>query len=149
MYVTECCIGTKKMTPDSMQDEISASQDPTNPFINASDQLRAVAGLCNSGEFDAASFHLPLQERQINGDATDQAILRFSEFLGPVSYLRRCWKRHFELAFNSKNKFMIRTLSLVQEEGLKLALPRSEASSWSSEDLQVTILCRGQASVCF
>ena len=135
MYVTECCIGTKKMNPISMRDEISACQDNANPFINASDQLRAIAGLCNSGEFDAASANLPLQERQINGDATDQAILRFSEFLGPTSYLRRCWKKHFELAFNSKNKFMIRTLSLVEEEGLRLALPPSEASNWNPEDL--------------
>jgi sodium/potassium-transporting ATPase subunit alpha len=77
---------------------------------------------------------LPLHERKINGDATDQAILRFSESLGPVSELRQMWKKTFELAFNSKNKYMVRTLELVQEKGLKLALPSMEASSFRPQD---------------
>jgi len=102
--------------------------------FNAVDQLRAVAGLCNSGEFDAATNHLPLHERKINGDATDQAVLRFSESLGPVSELRRMWKKTFELAFNSKNKYMIRTLQLVEKKGLDVALPSTEAASFRSED---------------
>lgn len=77
---------------------------------------------------------LPLHERKINGDATDQAILRFSESLGPVSELRQMWKKTFELAFNSKNKYMVRTLELVQEKGLELALPSMEASSFRPQD---------------
>ena len=99
------------------------------------DQLRAIAGLCNSGEFDAASIDLPLLERKINGDATDQAILRFSEGLGPVSELRSLWKKHYEIAFNSKNKFMIRTSSLVKREGLTIALSAREIHDWSENDL--------------
>jgi sodium/potassium-transporting ATPase subunit alpha len=102
--------------------------------FNAVDQLRAVAGLCNSGEFDAATNHLPLHERKINGDATDQAVLIFSESLGPVSELRRMWKKTFELAFNSKNKYMIRTLQLAEKEGLDVALPSTEAASFRPDD---------------
>ena len=105
--------------------------DSSNPV----DQLRALAGLCNSGEFDASLSDVPLTERKINGDATDQAILRFSERLGAVSELRSLWKKHFEIAFNSKNKFMLRTLSLVEPRGLTTALSAQEIRDWGENDL--------------
>lgn len=98
-------------------------------------QLRAVAGLCNSSEFDAASMKLPLLERTIFGDATDQAILRFSESLGPVSELHRLWKKTYELAFNSKNKFMIRTYLSVIPQGLDIALSPAERENFGSADM--------------
>jgi sodium/potassium-transporting ATPase subunit alpha len=40
----------------------------------------------------------------------------------------------FELAFNSKNKYMIRTMALVEEEGLKIALPTSEIGAFHPDD---------------
>ena len=135
MSVTECSIGTKTMTPQSAREEMINIRHDHNISTNAVDQLRAIAGLCNSGEFDAATGNLPLQERKINGDATDKAILKFSEELGSVSELKRFWKKTFELAFNSKNKFMIRTFSLVDTEGLKYTLPLGEECHYSSEDL--------------
>ena len=121
------------MDPQCTRDEMMHRRSEGKGF-NAVDQLRAVAGLCNSGEFDAATNHLPLHEQKINGDATDQAVLRFSESLGPVSELRRMWKKTFELAFNSKNKYMIRTLQLAEKEGLDVALPPTEAASFRPED---------------
>ncbi|KAH7348562.1 hypothetical protein BKA65DRAFT_584292 [Rhexocercosporidium sp. MPI-PUGE-AT-0058] len=131
MFVTQCSIGMHNMTPESARD---VEFTPDGPSLNAIAQLRAVAGLCNSGEFDAATFNLPIHERKINGDATDQAVLRFSETLGPVSELREMWIKSFELAFNSKNKYMIRTFELAQREGLDLALPKAEAASFQAED---------------
>ena len=80
---------------------------------------------------------LPLNERKIHGDATDQAILRFSESLGPVSELKQLWRKTFELAFNSKNKFMIRTFSLVEENGLGLAFSNADAASFRGDDMYV------------
>lgn len=121
------------MTSEAARDEMMLHRSEGKGF-NAVSQLRAVAGLCNSGEFDAATYDLPLHERKINGDATDQAVLRFSESLGPVSDLQQMWKKTFELAFNSKNKYMIRTLKLVQQEGLNCALPTTEAASFQLED---------------
>jgi sodium/potassium-transporting ATPase subunit alpha len=56
-------------------------------------------------------MHLPIQERKINGDATDQAVLRLAESLGSVSQLRKDWKKVFEISFNSKNKFMVRIMA--------------------------------------
>lgn len=139
MFVTECSIGTHNMTPESARDEMMKESHIKDVVLSSNSvaQLRSVAALCNSGEFDAATFNLPLHERKINGDATDQAVLRFSESLGPVAELREMWKKTFELAFNSKNKYMIRTLQLVQKEGLALALPSTEASTFRPEDTYV------------
>ena len=105
--------------------------------LNAIAQLRALSGLCNAGQFDASTLHLPLHEQRINGDATDQAILRFSESLGPVTKLHEMWKKTFELAFNSKNKYMIRTYELVEQDGLRLAVSSQEASQFRPEDTYV------------
>lgn len=107
---------------------------------NAIDQMRAIAGLCNSGEFDAATRDAPLAERKINGDATDQAVLRFSEGLGSVAELRVQWKKTFELAFNSKNKFMIRTYSMADWKGLSMTLPLQDAAAFGAEDMFVSLL---------
>lgn len=134
MYVTECCIGTNTMTPEAARDDL-IHQRQSKSGRNASEQLRAIAGLCNSGEFDAATNELPLHECKINGDATDQAVLRFSESLGPVTELKNMWRKNFELAFNSKNKFMIRTLSLVEETGGNIVLPGLEAREFSYDDM--------------
>ncbi|CAL3970765.1 unnamed protein product [Diplocarpon coronariae] len=141
MFVTECSIGTHNMTPDSAREEMMllGRRMQEGRTSNAVAQLRAVAGLCNSGEFDAATLDLPIHERKINGDATDQALLRFSETLGPVSEIRQMWKKTFELAFNSKNKYMIRTLELVQKEGVSIALPDSEATVFGPEDTLLMI----------
>lgn len=124
------------MTPESARDEMVTQGDEKTQH-NAVQQLRCIAGLCNAGEFDAATIHLPLPERKINGDPTDQAILRFSESLGPVSNLKQLWKKEFELAFNSKNKFMIRTLSLVDKQGTSLALTAEEATAFTGNDMYV------------
>lgn len=134
MYVTEAAVASFNMTSETARDEMIRQRD-ANSGQNALDQLRVITGLCNSGEFDPATNHLPLPERKINGDATDQAILRFSEHLGSVSDLKNKWVKNFELAFNSKNKYMIRTLSLADKTGLCLALPRDEASQFQEDDM--------------
>lgn len=135
MFATECCVGSKSMTPEEARD-FMVKTDGSN---NSVSQLRSLAGLCNAGEFDAATLHLPLSERKIAGDATDQAVLRLSESLGAVRDLHLQWKKTFELAFNSKNKFMIRTLALADPAGLEVALSPAEAKAWTSDDILLTI----------
>lgn len=114
MVVTDCYVGLEKMTVDNVRDTLIAERNIDGNFAgNAIDQLRTIGGLCNAAVFDAQTKKLPLSERRIHGDATDTAILRFSESLGPISELKGCWHTKFDLAFNSKNKFMIRVLSLA------------------------------------
>jgi sodium/potassium-transporting ATPase subunit alpha len=122
MVVTDIWAAGEEYTPDAARDHMSVLQSDNSTTDlgkkrqDVFDELRLCAGLCNSGEFDAATMHLPLAERKINGDATDQAVLRLSESLGSVSELRRDWKKVFEIAFNSKNKFMVRMMSPVSQE---------------------------------
>jgi sodium/potassium-transporting ATPase subunit alpha len=136
MFVTDCAISTSTFnSPTSARDEMVLKGKATGIH-----QLRAISGLCNVAEFDAAADHLPLHERPIFGDATDQAILRFSEVLGSVSELRLLWKKTYELAFNSKNKFMIRTFALAESKGLGLALSPAESMQFKQgEDTLLTI----------
>ena len=133
MYVTETNIGGVSMSPEAARDEMMRVRNQ-GKASNAVDQLRTIASLCNAGEFDASTINQPIHERKINGDATDQAILRLSESLGPVSEINQLWKKTFQLAFNSKNKYMIRTHVLAQTEGLKFALPSEEAATFREQD---------------
>ncbi len=136
MVVTDCVAGLQAMEADRARDAVVAGRAKgAGQGSSAVDQLRSIAGLCNAGEFDAATQHLPLATRKIHGDATDQAILRFAENLGPVSELKRCWSTKFNLAFNSKNKFMIRVLGCTNTEGLDVALPRGIASIFEPGDM--------------
>lgn len=128
MVVTDCFVGLEKMTADNVRDTLIAERNIDGNFAgNAIDQLRTIGGLCNAAVFDAQTRKLPLAERKIHGDATDTAILRFSEGLGHISELKRCWHTKFDLAFNSKNKFMIRVLSLAvsnkSQHGVKIVFP--------------------------
>jgi sodium/potassium-transporting ATPase subunit alpha len=117
MTVTDIYAAGKEFTPDTARDIMAVGRSeknlaaPSKKRETIVDQVRICAGLCNSGEFDAATMNLPIAERTINGDATDQAVLRLSESLGSVAELRRDYKKVFEIAFNSKNKFMVRLMT--------------------------------------
>ena len=128
MHASDCCVGIKKATTASACDGKAELVDMTPEMLQ---QLRVVAGICNAGEFDAATMNLPLRDRNIIGDATDQAVLRFSESLGSVHELRNMWRKRFDLAFNSKNKFMIRVHSINDPQAaLEPALPKLETSAF-------------------
>jgi sodium/potassium-transporting ATPase subunit alpha len=139
MYVIECSVGTENISAASALDEMMQRCREAKGN-NSIEQLRFITSLCNLGDFDAATLNLPLHDRKINRDATDQAILRFSESLGPVLELRSLWRKNFELAFNSKNKFMIKTLSLVKEDGLNHAFSNADAATFTSKDMYVFYL---------
>ncbi|KAI0471196.1 hypothetical protein F4859DRAFT_484726 [Xylaria cf. heliscus] len=141
MTVTECTIGTHTMTVEEAEDELGTSTTPAIAGIVTTgvNQLRAIAALCNAADFDAAEADEAPETRRVFGDATDQAILRFSERLGSVNHMRQCWTKTYELAFNSKNKFMIRTFSLSRKDCLGATLPENEAEKFKTRDTLLTI----------
>lgn len=130
MSLTDCTIGSHSFTVASLDDK-EEKKVPTLP------QVAALAALCNAAELDAAQADVPLAQRNIFGDATDTAILRFSESLvgGNVGYYRGCWQKVFDLAFNSKNKFMIRCFTISRRDALQNTLPASEASTFEDRDM--------------
>ncbi|KAK4442051.1 hypothetical protein QBC34DRAFT_456653 [Podospora aff. communis PSN243] len=144
MTVTDCCVGAQAMSAGEARDTLiaehaNAANGTGGLASNAMDQLWSVGGLCNAAEFDATTRHLPLPLRKMHGDATDQAIFRFAEELGPISDLKRCWTTKFNLAFNSKNKFMIRVLGMAHADGLAMALPDGVGAIFEPGDMLLTI----------
>ncbi|KAI2793421.1 hypothetical protein POX_b03476 [Penicillium oxalicum] len=121
--------------------DLSTSRAETTSRVSKSglQQLHALSGLCSAAEFDIRTRSLPLSEQTIYGDATDQAILRFSETLGSVSEMRESWNSVFTLGFDSRNKFMIKTFSPAKSESPNLSLSTMEASAFRSKDLLFTI----------
>jgi sodium/potassium-transporting ATPase subunit alpha len=130
MTVTECLIGgTTNMSIDE-----AAKQATTMGTAVA--QLRALSALCNAAELDYSS-KLPAAQKPILGDATDTAILRFAEQLEEniTPFIRSCWTKTYELAFNSKNKFMIRTFTTARAEGVPQALPQDQVASFGEDQM--------------
>jgi magnesium-transporting ATPase (P-type) len=135
MSVTDYAVHTESSTWDA-----TGSNKESQLNQAALHQLRSLSGLCNAAEFDNKSQNLPLSERAIFGDATDQAILRFSEGLGPVSEMRQAWKTLYTLAFDSKNKFMIKTFTPARAGSPGLSLSPTEASKFQPHDMCVQII---------
>ncbi|KAF4595445.1 ATPase, P-type, transmembrane domain protein [Ophiocordyceps camponoti-floridani] len=139
MSLTDCSIGAANTTVQALHDEISQPKQASSltPFL----QLGALAALCNAAEMDVAQSDVPLDQRAVFGDATDTAILRFSESLAEnnVGFYRSSWQRVFELAFNSKNKFMIRCFALTRRDALGSTLDRASADGFAEGDLLLTI----------
>ncbi|KAL1647738.1 hypothetical protein SLS58_002539 [Diplodia intermedia] len=109
MRVTDCLVGCDALTATEAVGKVQLSRvavNITEPSLGCK-QLAIVGSVCNAGEFDASTMAKPLSERKINGDATDTAVLRFSEGLSPVHETRQKWRNVYRVAFNSKNKFMI------------------------------------------
>ncbi|KAJ6031537.1 hypothetical protein N7540_002269 [Penicillium herquei] len=134
MAVTDYAVHVAKFTLDSIGEHAAIKMN--DPVLR---QLHAVTGLCNEGQFDMEPANAQLSERRIFGDATDQAILRFSESLGSVAELRKSWQTIFTLGFDSKNKFMIRVLKAASPEVPNIFLPSDEADNMAPSDLLLTI----------
>jgi sodium/potassium-transporting ATPase subunit alpha len=137
MAVSDCAMGADTMTLDEAQKRFAAAPlGEARGRASAVKQLRALASLCNAADFDAADAEAPVARRKAFGDATDQAILRFAEHMdvAGVAYMRSCWRRTFDLAFNSKNKFMMRCFAVTRPESLPYTLSEAECQSFGSND---------------
>jgi len=115
MFVTRFSVGIQSISdsvgkllnnPDVGSAEVEDMK--TKQLGGGSKQLSLIAKLCNSATFNPTTMGKILKERLINGNATDQAILRFGEELDPDHDLTKDWTQKAEVSFNSKNKFMIR-----------------------------------------
>merc|ERR1711899_452304 len=70
--------------------------------------LERVACLCNSAEFKAGQEKEAILKREVNGDASEAAILKCTELSkGNVMAYRKNNKKVCEIPFNSTNKFQV------------------------------------------
>ncbi|KAG6872279.1 hypothetical protein C0995_011316 [Termitomyces sp. Mi166 len=97
----------REMFPDDLDGERAALR-----------RLHHAAVLCNGATFDGATAELPLENRGINGDATDGAILRFVESFGDAPAIRASNTEVFQIPFNSRNKWMLTMYSSSYLQGV-------------------------------
>ena len=73
------------------------------------DALLRVAALCNRAEFKPGQDDVPILKRECTGDASEVALLKFSELSlpGGVIPFRQKHAKVAEIPFNSTNKYQV------------------------------------------
>lgn len=107
MHVQSSAFLDQLITDDDLRQELR-NEAPRLSFL----ALHEASLLCNDASFDAASLHLPVHERAVQGNATDAAILRFAVGGRNDDTLKTSHPRAFEIPFNSKSKWMLTMHSL-------------------------------------
>ncbi|KFX97613.1 hypothetical protein V490_02711 [Pseudogymnoascus sp. VKM F-3557] len=81
-------------------------------------ELHRTSVLCNDATFDPLTKHLPVIDRETQGNATDGAVLKFAEAArkGCSDYINDESPRAFQIPFNSKSKWML-TLHKTESAG--------------------------------
>ncbi|CAD0109035.1 unnamed protein product [Aureobasidium uvarum] len=72
-------------------------------------ELHRAAALCNDATFDPLSMDLAVLDREVQGNATDGAVLKFAEVAhaNSTKTLPDAHPRKYQIPFNSKNKWML------------------------------------------
>jgi sodium/potassium-transporting ATPase subunit alpha len=127
MTVSDCLVSSESLTAAAAAGahHLSKGKEDHKRVSKALEILAELGGICNAGEFDAATNTLPPEQRRVLGDATDSAILRFSESLVSVAQTRAKLQRIYRVAFNSRNKFMIQ----VTQPGYRSSLEKDDSVS--------------------
>lgn len=113
-------------------------------------EIHQAAVLCNDAAFDPLSRDLPVMDRNVQGNATDGAVLKFAESAraNATQQLTTSHPRKYQIAFNSKNKYMVTIHDEVSSDSEKFSfllyakgapdvlLPRC-TSYWSAKGSQI------------
>merc|ERR1712117_528019 len=92
--------------------EADTTEDQTGTSIDKNDKswmvLKRIAALCNRAEFNAGQDNVPVLKREVNGDASEAALLKCCELtMGQVMQIRSRNKKVCEIPFNSTNKYQV------------------------------------------
>ncbi|XP_049637598.1 potassium-transporting ATPase alpha chain 2 [Suncus etruscus] len=88
------------------------SEDHSNQVFDQSSRtwasLSKIITLCNRAEFKPGQESVPIMKKTVVGDASETALLKFSEvILGDVMEIRKRNRKVAEIPFNSTNKFQL------------------------------------------
>uniref|UniRef100_H0WNI0 Sodium/potassium-transporting ATPase subunit alpha n=1 Tax=Otolemur garnettii TaxID=30611 RepID=H0WNI0_OTOGA len=88
------------------------SEDHSNQLFDQSSRtwasLSKIITLCNRAEFKPGQESVPIMKKTVVGDASETALLKFSEvILGDVMEIRKRNRKVAEIPFNSTNKFQL------------------------------------------
>ncbi|XP_063888582.1 sodium/potassium-transporting ATPase subunit alpha-B-like isoform X5 [Scylla paramamosain] len=90
---------------DTSEDQSGCQYDKTSDGWKA---LSRIAALCNRAEFKTGQEDVPILKREVNGDASEAALLKCVELaIGDVRGWRSRNKKVCEIPFNSTNKYQV------------------------------------------
>lgn len=98
--------------------EIQGNVDSQSPDA-CNVRLMQAALLCNDATFDPSTIALPVAARQVQGNATDAAVLKFAAATKRSEQEDAAMPRVFQIPFNSKNKYMLTVHSNGSEKATK------------------------------
>merc|ERR1712198_693771 len=105
MTVAHMWFDNKIVEADTSEDQSGSSFDKNAPGWQI---LERVACLCNRAEFRSGQEGVAILKKEVNGDASEAAILKCTELSkGNVIEYRRKNKKVCEIPFNSSNKFQV------------------------------------------
>jgi len=105
MTVAHMWFDNQIIEADTTEDQSGAQYDKTSDGFKA---LARVATLCNRAEFKPNQEGVPILKREVNGDASEAALLKCMELaLHDVMSYRSKNKKVCELPFNSTNKYQV------------------------------------------
>merc|ERR1712209_211822 len=107
MTVAHMWIDNKIVEADTSEDQ-SGSGSQAWKTSSGWKTLERVAALCNRAEFKGGQDGVSILKREVNGDASEAAILKCTELTkGNVMAYRAANKKFCEIPFNSTNKFQV------------------------------------------
>ncbi|KAB7506692.1 Sodium/potassium-transporting ATPase subunit alpha [Armadillidium nasatum] len=90
---------------DTTEDQSGGQYDKSSLGWKA---LSRIAALCNRAEFKTGQENVPIMKKEVNGDASEAALLKCVELaVGDVRKWRTKNKKVCELPFNSTNKYQV------------------------------------------
>merc|ERR1711884_275350 len=105
MTVAHMWFDNKIVEADTSEDQSGNAFDKSAPGRKT---LERVAMLCNRAEFKGGQNEVSILKREVNGDASEAAILKCTELTnGNVMDYRAKNKKLVEIPFNSTNKFQV------------------------------------------
>jgi len=105
MTVAHMWIDNKIVEADTTEDQSGTSVDKNDKSWIV---LKRIAALCNRAEFKSGQENVPILKREVNGDASEAALLKCCELSeGKVMEYRSQRKKVCEIPFNSTNKYQV------------------------------------------
>ncbi|XP_043939292.1 sodium/potassium-transporting ATPase subunit alpha-1-like [Protopterus annectens] len=125
--LTQNCMTVAHMWFDNEIQEADTTEDQSgNCFDKTSPTwfgLARIAGLCSHAVFKAGQERLPVHRREIAGDASESALLKFTETtFGSVKEMREKNPKILEIPFNSSNKYQLSIHKNANQEESKYLL---------------------------
>ncbi|XP_017072978.2 sodium/potassium-transporting ATPase subunit alpha, partial [Drosophila eugracilis] len=107
-------------------DQVIVESDTTESFrgshFNNEDKsfnaLLLCAALCNSAEFKGGQDDIPVFKKDINGNASEAALLKFAETVfGGIGSIRQKHSKLTEIPFNSTEKYQVSVHEFISTDG--------------------------------